>query len=112
MKYMLLVYASESGWNKLPETERQTIYDEYMALVELPEVVSSHRLQPPNATMTVRGRDGETLVTDGPFVETKEVLGGYYLVEVVDLDAALRIAARIPAPRHGGAVEVRPVADA
>ena len=111
MKYMLLVYANESGWKSLPEDEQQAVSDEYMALRSAPGVIGDNRLQPVSTTTTVRVEDGRTLTTDGPFVETKEALGGYYLLEADDLDAAIELASRVPAARMGGAVEVRPVVE-
>jgi hypothetical protein len=82
-----------------------------MALSNAPGVIGDNQLQPASTATTVRVENGETLTTDGPFVETKEALGGYYLVDVGDLDAALELAARVPAARQGGAVEVRPVVE-
>lgn len=84
---------------------------EYLAIGEDPRVQSDHQLQPAATATTVRVDDGRTLMTDGPFVEIKEELGGYYVVEAEDLDAAIELAARIPAARRGGAVEVRPVVE-
>ena len=82
-----------------------------MALSQAPGVTDGAQLQDPGTATTVRVEDGETLITDGPFVETKEVLGGYYLFEADDLDAAIELAARIPAARMGGAIEVRPLVE-
>jgi hypothetical protein len=82
-----------------------------MAIHRLPEVVGGDQLQPPHTATTVRVQDGETLLTDGPFVDAKEHLGGYCVVEADDLDRALEIAARIPVARLGGAVEVRPLVE-
>lgn len=110
MKYMLLIYADESDWGTLSPEEQAAMTNEYMAIRKAPGVVGDNRLQPAETATTVRVKDGETLTTDGPFVETKEVLGGYYLLEADDLDAALALAARVPAARHG-AVEVRPVVE-
>ena len=109
MKYMLLIYADNSGWNDLSDDEQQAIHRDYMAVTEDPAVQYDNRLARASTATTIRVQDGRTLTTDGPFIETKEELGGYYLVEAADLDAALEIAARIPAARTGGAVEVRPV---
>jgi hypothetical protein len=111
MKYMLLIYAGDSGWESLSEEEKNAVYGEYMAIAEAPGVGDNHQLQPAATATTVRVRDGETLTTDGPFVETKEELGGYYLFEADDLDAAIELAGRVPAARRGGAVEVRPVVE-
>jgi hypothetical protein len=84
---------------------------EYYAISQAPGVSGGAQLQPTETATTVRVRDGRTLTTDGPFAETKEALGGYYLLEAPDLDAAIELAARIPAARLGGAVEVRPVVE-
>jgi hypothetical protein len=111
VKYALLIYPGESAAvaERLSEEERRSITGEYLALRELPGVFGGARLQPPESATTVRGEDGRTLTTDGPFANTKEILGGLYLLEAADLDAALEVAARIPAVRMGGAVEVRPI---
>jgi hypothetical protein len=109
MKYMLLIYADGNGWNELSEDVQRAIHRDYMAVTNDPAVQADNRLAPAATATTVRVQDGRTLTTDGPFIETKEELGGYYLVEAADLDAALEIAARIPAARHGGAIEIRPV---
>jgi hypothetical protein len=114
MKYLLQIYAT-SGYReeveRLPVGEQQAIVEEYAAVGRLPGVVGGEQLQPVETATTVRVRDGEALLTDGPFVDAKEHLGGYCLVEAEDLDAALAIAARIPAARMGGAVEVRPLVE-
>jgi hypothetical protein len=111
MQYMLLIYSSEAmdEYEKLSEDEKQAIQQEYFAISEAPGVSGGNQLQPSETATTVRVGDGQTLTTDGPFTTTKEVLGGYYLLEADDIDAALELAARIPAARMGGAVEVRPV---
>jgi hypothetical protein len=112
MKYMLLIQSGGvEGFEELPENEQNAIYGEYMAISEVPGVSDGNQLQPAETATTVRVEDGKTLTTDGPFVETKEALGGYYLFEADDLDAAIEMAARIPAARLGGAVEVRPVVE-
>jgi hypothetical protein len=112
MKYMLFIYAGDdTEWESLSEEEQRAIYAEYGALSAEPVVRSDHQLQPSGAATTVRVDGGQALTTDGPFVETKEELGGYYLIEVDDLDAALAFAARIPAARRGGAVEIRPIVE-
>jgi hypothetical protein len=111
MKYMLLIYSDPSHWDDLSEEEQRADFAEYGAISELPGVQHDHQLQPVTTATTVRVEDGRTLTTDGPFVETKEALGGYYLLDADDLDAALEVAARIPAARRGGAVEVRPVVE-
>ena len=113
MKYMLLIYSStaRSEWDNLPEEEQNAIFGEYMALTQEPGVGDSNQLQPAETATTVRVQNGNTLTTDGPFIETKEELGGYYLFEADDLDRAIEIAAKIPAARLGGAIEVRPIAE-
>jgi hypothetical protein len=111
MKYMLLIYSGEAReeFDALPEEERNAIFAEYMAIQNEPDVLGGDQLQPTDTATTVRVADGETLTTDGPFSETKEVLGGYYMLEAENLDRALEVAARIPAARMGGAIEVRPL---
>ena len=85
--------------------------DEYLALRQVPGILTGEQLQPVETATTVRVQDGETLLTDGPFVDAKEHVGGFIVVEVDDLDAALELAARVPAARMGGAVEVRPLVE-
>jgi hypothetical protein len=113
MKYMLLIYSGTAmdEWEKLPEEEQNAISGEYFAISGAPGVTGGDQLQPAATATTVRVQDGRTLTTDGPFAETKEELGGYYLFEADDLDSALDMAARIPAARLGGAIEVRPVVE-
>ncbi len=113
MQYMLLIYSGDStdGFDSLSEAEQSAIMGEYFAISETPGVTGGNQLQPAESATTVRVQDGRTLTTDGPFATTKEVLGGYYLLEADDLDGALEIAARIPAARFGGSVEVRPVVE-
>jgi hypothetical protein len=111
MKYMLLINNGPRGrdWDSLTPEEQQEIYAGYRAVNETPGVSPGLRLSPPETATTVRVQDGRTLTTDGPFVETKEALDGYCIYEADDLDAAIELAALIPASRFGGAVEVRPV---
>jgi hypothetical protein len=109
MQYMLLIYGSEDGWQELSDDERQAQTQEYMAISQDSKTKSGAELDEASTATVVRVKDGETLTTDGPFVETKEQLGGFYLVEADNLDDALAVAARIPAARNGGAIEVRPV---
>jgi hypothetical protein len=113
MKYMLLIQSGDAidAYNALPDDEQQSVTREYFAIREEPDVIGGDQLQPTSTATTVRVEDGEVLTTDGPFVETKEALGGYYLVEAADIDRALELAARIPAARMGGAIEVRPVVE-
>jgi hypothetical protein len=118
MKYMLLIHQGAaptprepSAWERLSEDEQKAVYAEYMAISQTPGVTSGHQLQPPEAATTVRVENGATLTTDGPFVSVKEALAGYLVFEADDLDAAIELAARIPAARMGGAVEVRPIVE-
>jgi hypothetical protein len=113
MKYMLLIHHDEKAWEKLSKTERQRIVEEYRQFTQ--QIKSSGHylagapLHPTAAASSVRVRNGKRLVTDGPFAETREQLGGYFLIDAKDLDEAIGIATRIPAARWG-TVEVRPVA--
>jgi hypothetical protein len=113
MQYVLHIYsgAATDEFEQLPADEQQAIVGEYNAIRQAPGVIGGAQLQPVETATTVRVQDGKTLFTDGPFVDAKEHLGGYFLVEADDLDAALAIAARIPAARMGGAVEVRPLVE-
>jgi hypothetical protein len=113
MKYMLLIHSSTAReeFDKLSEDEQEAVMGEYFAISQAPGVSGGDQLQPAETATTVRVQDGQTLTTDGPFAETKEELGGYYLLEADDLDAAIELAARIPAARLGGAIEVRPVVE-
>ena len=110
MKYMLLIYQDEPSWDEITETERQAIYLEYRKLrdelTSRGKFVTGSQLQPIATATTVRVRDGKELVTDGPFAETHEQLGGYFLVEAANLDEATAIAARMPSARTG-TIEVR-----
>jgi hypothetical protein len=112
MRYMLLIYDSEPGFDKLPEQEVKRVMEEYgkysAALQQSGVYVSSHRLRPSGTATSVRLREGKTLLTDGPYAETKEQLGGYYLINVKDLDEAMQWASKIPSARFG-TIEVRPV---
>src|SRR5438105_13259924 len=118
MKYMLLIHQGDAptprdpeAWSRLPEDEQKAVYADYRAISEAPGVTPGLQLGEPGTATTVRVQDGKTLVTDGPFVEMKEALGGYLIFEADDLDAAIELAARIPAARLGGAIEVRPLAE-
>ena len=112
MQYMLLIYDDEQVWQKLPEDERNSLYAAYGAFTnevrEKGALVTADQLQPTAAATTVRIRDGKEVVTDGPFAETKEQLGGYYLIDVESVDEALEWAAKIPSARYG-TIEVRPL---
>jgi hypothetical protein len=116
VKYMLLIHQGDTptpddpeAWSRLSEAEQQQVWADYGALNQTPGVESGVRMAAPAMATTVRVENGQTLTTDGPFVEMKEALGGYLFYEADDLDAALALAARIPAARMGGAVEVRPI---
>ena len=109
MKYLLQIYPADGALEGLSEEEQNAIVGEYLAVSQSPGVIGGDQLQPVETATTVRVQNGQTLLTDGPFVEAKEHLGGYMLVDADDLDAALEIAARIPAARMGGAIEVRPL---
>jgi hypothetical protein len=113
MQYILQIYSNDAGerYEELPEDEKQAVMGEYFAISGASGVTGGAQLQPATTATTVRVEDGRTLTTDGPFPETKEALGGYYLFEADNLDAAIELAARIPAARMGGAVEVRPVVE-
>ena len=114
MKYMLLIYHDEQGWEGITEAERQQIYGEYRSLrADLEargQFVSGSELQPVSTATTVRVRDCKEMITDGPFAETHEQLGGYFLIEAENLDEATSIAARIPSAQTG-TVEIRPLAE-
>ena len=111
MKYLLQIYADPTATERFSEDEVDAIVGEYRAISESPGVIGGEQLQPVETATTVRVKDGETLLSDGPFIEAKEYLGGFFLLEADDLDAALEIAARVPAARMGGAIEVRPVVE-
>lgn len=114
MKYMLLIYHEEQAWDRYTEAERQEIYGEYRRLMEDLEssgkCLAGDELQPASTATIVRVRDGKQLVTDGPFAETREQLGGYFLIEANDLEEATRIAGRIPSARTG-TIEIRPAVE-
>jgi hypothetical protein len=114
MKYMLLIYHDEPSWDGISEAERQQVYLEYRKLrsdlESRGQFVTGSQLQPIATATTVRVRDGKELVTDGPFAETHEQLGGYFLIEAKDLDEATSIAARIPSAR-AGSIEIRPLVE-
>jgi len=116
MKYILLIQQGDTPlpgtpeWEQLPQEEQQRVYADYQALNQTPGVTPSDVwMEAPETATTVRVKDGETLTTDGPFVAVKEALGGFLFYEADDLDAAIELAARIPAARLGGAIEIRPV---
>ena len=112
MQYMLLIYDDQTKWPQLSEEEYGKVYEEYASVARAKATKHSAQLQGAETAKTVRmNGGGEPLVTDGPFAETKETLGGYYLVEAESIDDALALAARIPSARLGGSVEVRPVVE-
>ena len=112
MKYLLLIYANEADWSGIPEEEQGRIFEEYMAfsqsIFKSGHYLAGEALQPVATATTVRLKSGKPLTTDGPFAETREQLGGFYMIEAKDLDDAIAVAARIPT-RGIGCVEVRPV---
>jgi hypothetical protein len=119
MKFMLLIHQGTTptpndpdAWAQLSPEEQNAVYADYKAINTTSGVTPADvQMQPPETATTVRVQDGRTLTTDGPFVEMKEALGGYLFYEADDLDAAIELAARIPAARMGGAIEVRPLVE-
>ena len=111
-QYLLLIYDDETQWQRMSEDERKGVMGEYFAFTgsirESGQFVDGAPLQPTSTATSVRVRSGETLVTDGPFAETKEQLGGYYLIEAADLDDAIKVAAKVPGALNGS-IEVRPI---
>jgi hypothetical protein len=114
MQYVMLIYQGTTPlpgseeWDTLPEEEQKRIYADYGSLNNTPGVTPGLPLGLPENATTVRVQNGETLVTDGPYLGIKEALGGFFVLEADDLDAAIELASRVPAARHGGAIEVRP----
>jgi hypothetical protein len=109
MQYLIQIYSDDDVWEKLSADQQAAVSAEYMQINEDAGVRGGAQLQSADTATTVRVQDGSTLTTDGPFAETKEALGGYWVFEGDDLDAAVAFAARIPAARLGGAIEVRPL---
>ena len=115
MKYMLLIHQGTTPlpgsdeWEAMPDDEKSAVYAAYQAINETPGVEPGLGLDLPETATTVRVQDGKTLTIDGPFAELKEAIGGYLFYEADDLDAAIELAAKVPAARMGGAVEVRPI---
>jgi hypothetical protein len=113
MRYLLLCCFDEKQWEKIPEPQRDGIMREYGELIQSLDKSGHHlagaKLQSSSTATTIRGRSGKMAITDGPFAETKEQLGGYHLIECKDLDEAISIANRIPTIPYGGTVEVRPL---
>ena len=118
MKYLLLIHQGDAptprdpdAWATLSEADQQAVYADYQAVNSTAGVTPGTGLDVPETATTVRVQDGKTLVTDGPFVEIKEAVGGFLFFEADDLDAAIDLAARIPAARLGGAIEIRPTVE-
>jgi hypothetical protein len=113
MKYMMLIHHGPGigEYENLPDEEKRAIYGAWKVITDTPGVSPGLQLEPPETATTVRVEDGTTLITDGPFAETKDAIGGYLVFEADDLDAALELAARIPAASQGGAIEVRPIVE-
>jgi hypothetical protein len=109
MQYALMIYADPEHQETLPDSEREAAQAEYQALAEDVHCVAAARLYPAETATCLRVVGGRTLMTDGPFADTKEVLGGFCLIEAANLDEVIELAARIPAVRTGGAIEVWPV---
>ena len=117
MKYILLIHQGSTpvpgtdAWNDLSQEEQGKVYSAYKALNETPGFTPGQQMQGPETATTVRVQDGRTLTTDGPFAELKEAVGGYGFLDADDLDAAIEVAAKIPAASMGGGVEVRPIVE-
>ena len=111
MKYAMLIYSKPDWRDGVSEEEGEAMFGEYVALNDDSRCVASGQLQPVETATTVRVQDGQALTTDGPFADTKEAFAGYYVFEAGDIDEAIEVAARIPAARIGGAVEVRPLVE-
>jgi hypothetical protein len=113
MKYLILIHGNitRDEVATLDEDEQKSIYAAWNAIGTTPGVTPGMEMEDPAAATTIRVENGETLVTDGPFPQTKEALGGFFVFEADDLDAAIELAARIPTVRPGGAVEIRPVVE-
>ncbi len=109
MQYALMIYAEPGYAEALPDAERAAVLAEFAALTDDARCVASAQLQPAETATCVQVAGGRTLMTDGPFADTKEVLGGLVLIEAANLDEAIEVATRIPVARLGGVVEVRPV---
>ena len=111
MKYALLVYTKPGSFESLGEDEQAQVSGQYRAVSEAPGIVGGAQLQPVATATTIRVNDGHALTTDGPYADTKEVFGGYYLLEADSLDRAIEVASQVPATWMGGSVEIRPVVE-
>jgi hypothetical protein len=118
MKYMMLIYQGTTptprdpdAWAQLPEDEQQAVFQAYRELNQTPGVTPGLQMTDPDTATTVRVEQGSTLTTDGPFVDTKEALGGYFFFEADDLTAAVELAAKLPPARLGGAIEIREIVE-
>ena len=111
MQYALLIYTEPRSLEGLSASEREAVSAEYMGIAQESGMLGGEQLQAIDTATTVRVQDGQALVTDGPFADTKEVFAGFYLLQADTVDTALEIAGRIPAARMGGAVEVRPIVE-
>jgi hypothetical protein len=118
MRYLLLIHQGSTptprdpeAWSKLSPEEQNAVFADYQAINQTPGVTPGEQMDDPATATTVRVADGKTLTTDGPFAELKEAIGGYFFFEADNLDEALALAARVPAARLGGAVEVRPIVE-
>jgi hypothetical protein len=111
VQYALLIYGAEGRWEQFSEAEQQAMTEDYMAISRDSKTKGGADLGDLSKATTVRVENGKALTTDGPFAETKEYLGGFYLIDADDLDEAIEVAAKIPAARTGGAIEVRPVVE-
>ena len=118
MNYLMLIYQGTTptprdpeAWAQLPEEEQKAVFQAYQELNQTPGVTPGVQMGEPETATTVRVEGDDTLTTDGPFVETKEALGGYFLFEADDLDAAIELAAKLPPARLGGAIEIRPIVE-
>jgi hypothetical protein len=108
MEFLALIHGDEQAWETMGDDERQAVYQRYMDFSERDEVVGGAELQSTEAATTVRVREGDRLVTDGPYAEVKEALGGFFILDCNSIDEACKLAAEIPAAEHG-AIEVRPI---
>ena len=112
MKYALLVYTKPGSFEALPEDEQAKVSGQYHAVSQVPGMVGGEQLQPASTATTIRVNDGHALTTDGPFADTKEVFGGFYLLDAESIDRAIEVASQVPATWMGGSVEIRPVVEA